>query len=156
MRKFLLCEPNISEGRDLGVVERVAAEITAVPGVRLIDRSSDPDHNRSVFTYLGEPEPVLEASCRLAERTIELIDMRHHTGSHPRQGALDVAARERDRERRRKRRDDCSASIALARVSVFSAHADGYERRAAILPRRSRSSATSATPMSPATSANTR
>ena len=92
MRKFLLCEPNISEGRDLGVVERVAAEITAVPGVRLIDRSSDPDHNRSVFTYLGEPEPVLEASCRLAERTIELIDMRRHTGSHPRQGALDVAA----------------------------------------------------------------
>ena len=58
MRKILLCEPNISEGRDLALVEQVADEIRAVPGVKLLDYSSDPDHNRSVFTYLGEPEPV--------------------------------------------------------------------------------------------------
>lgn len=92
MRTILLCEPNISEGRDLALVERVADEVRAVAGVKLIDYSSDPDHNRSVFTYLGDPEPVLEATKRLAAKTFELIDMTGHVGSHPRQGALDVAA----------------------------------------------------------------
>ena len=92
MRKVLLCEPNISEGRDLAVVEEVAAQVRSVPGVRLIDYSSDPDHNRSVFTYLGDPEDVLEATKRLAVKAFELIDMSQHHGSHPRQGAVDVAA----------------------------------------------------------------
>lgn len=91
MRKILLCEPNISEGRDLALVERVADEVRAVPGVRLLDYSSDPDHNRSVFTYLGEPEAALAATQRLAAKTFELIDMAQHHGTHPRQGALDVA-----------------------------------------------------------------
>lgn len=96
MRKILLCEPNISEGRDLTLVEKVADEVRGVAaetsgGVKLIDYSSDPDHNRSVFTYLGDPEAVLEATQRLAAKTYELIDMREHHGSHPRQGALDVA-----------------------------------------------------------------
>ncbi len=90
MRKILLCEPNISEGRDLALVDSVAAEIVSVPGVRLIDRSSDPDHHRSVLTYLGGPDEVLEATCRMAARAVELIDMTRHSGSHPRQGALDV------------------------------------------------------------------
>jgi len=92
MRKVLLCEPNISEGRDLALVEAVAAQVRSVPGVRLIDYSSDPDHNRSVFTYLGDPEDVLEATKRLAVKAFELIDMSQHHGSHPRQGAVDVAA----------------------------------------------------------------
>lgn len=92
MRKVLLCEPNISEGRDLAVVEEVAGEVRSVPGVRLIDYSSDPDHNRSVFTYLGDPEDVLEATKRLAVKAFERIDMSQHHGSHPRQGAVDVAA----------------------------------------------------------------
>lgn len=92
MRKVLLCEPNISEGRDLAIVEEVAAQVRSVPGVRLIDYSSDPDHNRSVFTYLGDPEDVLEATKRLAVKAFELIDMSQHHGSHPRQGAVDVAA----------------------------------------------------------------
>ncbi len=91
MRKILLCEPNISEGRDLALVEQVADAVRGVPGVKLIDYSSDPDHNRSVFTYLGEPEAVLEATQRLAARTFELIDLTAHHGTHPRQGALDVA-----------------------------------------------------------------
>ena len=91
MRKILLCEPNISEGRDLSVVEHIADEIRSDPAIKLMDYSSDPNHNRSVFTYLGEPEPVLEATERLAVMTFELIDMTLHTGSHPRQGALDVA-----------------------------------------------------------------
>ena len=91
MRKIVLCEPNISEGRNLALVEKVAGEVRAVPGVKLLDYSSDPDHNRSVFTYLGSPEAVLEATQRLAKKTFELIDMSAHHGSHPRQGALDVA-----------------------------------------------------------------
>jgi glutamate formiminotransferase / 5-formyltetrahydrofolate cyclo-ligase len=92
MRKMLLCEPNISEGRDLALVEQVADAVRATPGVKLIDYSSDPDHNRSVFTYLGEPEAVLEASKALATKAFEMIDMSRHHGSHPRQGAVDVAA----------------------------------------------------------------
>ena len=91
MRKILLCEPNISEGRDLSVVEHIADAIRSDPAIKLMDYSSDSNHNRSVFTYLGEPEPVLEATERLAVRTFELIDMTLHAGSHPRQGALDVA-----------------------------------------------------------------
>jgi glutamate formiminotransferase / 5-formyltetrahydrofolate cyclo-ligase len=91
MSKILLCEPNISEGRDLGIVEQVADQVRGVLGVRLLDYSSDPDHNRSVFTYLGEPEVVLDATQRLAVKTFELIDMTAHRGAHPRQGALDVA-----------------------------------------------------------------
>ncbi len=90
MSKILLCEPNISEGRDLGIVEQVADQVRGVAGVKLLDYSSDPDHNRSVFTYLGDPEAVLEATRRLATRTFELIDMATHHGTHPRQGALDV------------------------------------------------------------------
>ncbi len=91
MRKILLCEPNISEGRDLALVEQVAAAVRGAAGIKLIDYSSDPDHNRSVFTYLGEPETVLEATQRLADVAFALIDMTQHHGTHPRQGALDVA-----------------------------------------------------------------
>jgi len=91
MQQTLLCEPNISEGRNLDHVEQVADEVRAVAGVRLLDYSSDPDHNRSVFTYLGEPEAVLTATQRLAVKAFELIDMAQHHGAHPRQGALDVA-----------------------------------------------------------------
>lgn len=91
MQKILLCEPNISEGRDGTLVEQVADAVRGVAGVKLIDYSSDPDHNRSVFTYLGDPEAALEATQRLAARAFELIDMTTHHGTHPRQGALDVA-----------------------------------------------------------------
>jgi glutamate formiminotransferase / 5-formyltetrahydrofolate cyclo-ligase len=91
VKKILLCEPNISEGRNRDLVEQVAGAVRSVPGVRLIDYSSDGDHNRSVFTYLGEPEDVLEATKRLVVKAYELIDMREHHGSHPRQGAVDVA-----------------------------------------------------------------
>ena len=88
--KVLMCVPNISEGRDIGLVDRVVAGITAVPGVRLSDRSSNPDHNRSVLTYLGEPEAVLEATRAMAVKALELMDMSRHKGAHPRMGALDV------------------------------------------------------------------
>jgi glutamate formiminotransferase / 5-formyltetrahydrofolate cyclo-ligase len=90
VKNVLLCEPNISEGRDRALVERVVDRVRVEPEVRLIDYSSDPDHNRSVLTYLGEPEAVLRVTQAMAVETFELIDMRTHHGSHPRQGAVDV------------------------------------------------------------------
>lgn len=90
MTRALLCVPNVSEGRDLAVVDALESAIRSVGGVRLLHRSSDPDHHRSVFAYLGAPEDVLAATRRLAERTFELVDMTRHEGEHPRLGALDV------------------------------------------------------------------
>lgn len=90
MKKVLLCEPNISEGFDQVLVNKVYDQIKAVEGIRILDFSSDADHNRSVFTYLGEPQQVLTATKAMAKTAYELIDMRNHHGSHPRMGALDV------------------------------------------------------------------
>lgn len=88
--KILLSVPNISEGRNLDLVEQVADTVRRTPGVKLIDYSSDPDHNRSVLTYLGSPEAVLAASKAMAAKTFELVDMSRQQGSHPRLGAVDV------------------------------------------------------------------
>ena len=90
MKQVVLCEPNISEGIDLGLVDGVLAEINKVEGIRILDVSSDADHNRSVFTYLGEPAAVLLATKNMAKAALERIDMARHKGSHPRQGAVDV------------------------------------------------------------------
>jgi glutamate formiminotransferase len=89
--KILECVPNISEGRNLDLVEQVVEPLRQTAGVKLLDYSSDPDHNRSVLTYLGEPEAVLAATQAVALKALELIDMRGHHGSHPRMGAVDVA-----------------------------------------------------------------
>jgi glutamate formiminotransferase len=88
--KILMCVPNISEGENLEIVEAVVNEVRQVNGVKFLDYSSDADHNRSVLTYLGEPEQVLEATKKMAAKALELIDMRNHKGSHPRMGAVDV------------------------------------------------------------------
>jgi glutamate formiminotransferase len=88
---ILECVPNISEGKNLDIVEQVVDQIRQVSGVKLLDYSSDADHNRSVLTYLGEPASVLEATKAMALKTLELVDMRQHRGSHPRMGAIDVA-----------------------------------------------------------------
>jgi len=90
MKKALLCEPNISEGRDLQTVEEVVDQVRLVDEIKILDYSSDADHNRSVLTYLGEPEPVLQATKAMAAKALELIDMTRHQGSHPRMGAVDV------------------------------------------------------------------
>jgi glutamate formiminotransferase / 5-formyltetrahydrofolate cyclo-ligase len=82
--------PNVSEGRRLDVVEALAATIRSVDGVYLLDQTSDPSHNRSVFTLAGEHEPVLAALERLVEATIPRIDLNEHHGEHPRIGAVDV------------------------------------------------------------------
>jgi glutamate formiminotransferase / 5-formyltetrahydrofolate cyclo-ligase len=90
MRKILLCEPNISEGVDLVLVDEVLAQVRQVEGIKILDVSSDADHNRSVFTYLGDPESVLQATQAMAQIALQRIDMRSHHGSHPRMGAVDV------------------------------------------------------------------
>jgi glutamate formiminotransferase len=92
MNPILMAEPNISEGRNLEIVEAVVAAVRAVPGVTLVDYSSDPDHNRSVITFIGRPEDVLAGAKALARQAFSLIDMSNHHGEHPRQGAVDVCA----------------------------------------------------------------
>lgn len=84
------CVPNFSEGRNAATVDRIVGAIKSVPGVLLLDRESDADHNRSVITFAGPPDVVVEASVRAAGAASELIDMNRHTGVHPRIGALDV------------------------------------------------------------------
>lgn len=90
MQRLLECVPNFSEGRDPAVLEALSAAIEEVEGVLLLD--VDPGHatNRTVFTFVGEPEAVVEAAFRAAARAAELIDMRSHSGEHPRFGAMDV------------------------------------------------------------------
>ena len=84
------CIPNVSEGRRPEVVERLVAAIRAVPGVRLLDYSSDASHNRSVLTLVGDREPVKAAVLALFEQAVAAIDLRGHKGEHPRLGAVDV------------------------------------------------------------------
>jgi len=84
------CIPNVSEGRRSEVVEAIAAAIRAVSGVRLLDHSSDPSHNRSVFTLIGEPAAVKAAVLAMFEQAVAHIDLRTHQGEHPRLGAIDV------------------------------------------------------------------
>jgi glutamate formiminotransferase / 5-formyltetrahydrofolate cyclo-ligase len=90
MLRTLLAEVNISEGRDKGLIGQVREELLKGGKVKLLDENSDSDHNRTVFTYVGEPEAVLEATRDLAGKAIALIDMTAHKGSHPRMGAVDV------------------------------------------------------------------
>lgn len=88
--KILECVPNVSEGKNLEVVEQIVNEIRQVEDVKILNYSSDPDHNRSVLTYLGKPESVLLATKMMAAKALELIDMTQQRGSHPRMGAVDV------------------------------------------------------------------
>jgi len=82
--------PNVSEGRRAEVVDRLADAIERTPGVHLLDRTSDPSHNRSVFTLAGESDAVEDALEALLARALDAIDMDAHTGEHPRIGAVDV------------------------------------------------------------------
>lgn len=84
------CIPNLSEGRRLDVVERLAEAVRATPGAALLDYSSDASHNRSVFTLVGDAASVEQAILRLFEIAVAEIDLRQHQGEHPRLGAVDV------------------------------------------------------------------
>ena len=90
MQKLIECIPNFSEGRRQEVIEQVAAAVRGVQGVRLLDVSSNPDHNRTVLTFVGPPEAVAEAAFAATAEAVRLIDMNEHTGEHPRIGAMDV------------------------------------------------------------------
>ncbi len=88
--RLVECIPNFSEGRRMEVVEQIMAAMTSVEGVVLLDRHSDPDHNRTVVTFVGLPEAVEEAAFRGIAKAAELIDLNQHEGEHPRIGATDV------------------------------------------------------------------
>jgi glutamate formiminotransferase len=90
MNKIIECVPNFSEGRDKQIVEKIADAFRAKDNVKLLDYSSDTDHNRSVITVAGEPEALKEAVIEAVGIAVELINLTKHSGQHPRMGAVDV------------------------------------------------------------------
>ena len=90
MTKIVECVPNFSEARRPEVVAQIRSAIMAIEGVTFLDQHSDTDHNRTVLTFVGEPEPVEQAAFAAIAKAAELIDLDQHTGQHPRLGATDV------------------------------------------------------------------
>ena len=90
MAKIVECVPNFSEGRNKEVIEAIVDEVRKAEGVKLLDYSSDSDHNRTVVTFVGSPDDVKIAAFNLAKKASDLIDMTLHQGGHPRMGATDV------------------------------------------------------------------
>jgi glutamate formiminotransferase/formiminotetrahydrofolate cyclodeaminase len=90
MKRLIECVPNFSEGRDPAKVDAIVHAMSSVPGVYVLDREMDADHNRCVITLAGDPDAVGEAALQGAGKAMELIDMTVHTGAHPRVGATDV------------------------------------------------------------------
>ena len=90
MPQLIECIPNFSEARRPEVVDRIVDSVASVDGIRILDRSSDLDHNRTVLTFAGPPRAVEEAAFRAIKTASELIDLNNHSGEHPRIGATDV------------------------------------------------------------------
>ncbi|MBK6902779.1 MAG: glutamate formimidoyltransferase [Saprospirales bacterium] len=91
MKKQLIeCVPNFSEGRDMSLIKQITDQIESVPGVKLLDVDPGKATNRTVVTFVGEPEPVVEAAFLAIKKASEILDMRKHKGEHPRMGATDV------------------------------------------------------------------
>ena len=90
MKQIIECVPNYSEGRDMSVIDSIVAAIGTVEGVKVLDVDPGEATNRTVVTFVGEPDAVCEAAFRGAKKAQELIDMRKHHGAHPRSGATDV------------------------------------------------------------------
>jgi glutamate formiminotransferase / formiminotetrahydrofolate cyclodeaminase len=90
MKQIIECVPNFSEGRDMTIIKQITDQIESVTGVKLLDVDPGVATNRTVVTFVGEPEPVLEAAFLAVKKANELIDMRKHSGEHPRMGATDV------------------------------------------------------------------
>jgi glutamate formiminotransferase/formiminotetrahydrofolate cyclodeaminase len=90
MKQLIECVPNFSEGNDMGIIKQITDQIESVEGVRLLDVDPGKATNRTVVTFVGEPEAVLEAAVRAVRKASEVIDMRNHKGEHPRFGATDV------------------------------------------------------------------
>lgn len=89
-KKLIECVPNFSEGRDLAVIKQITDVIEKVEGIKLLDVDPGEATNRTVVTFVGEPEQVMEAAFQAVRKAAELIDMRNHHGAHPRMGATDV------------------------------------------------------------------
>ncbi|MCH9008885.1 glutamate formimidoyltransferase, partial [candidate division KSB1 bacterium] len=90
MQKIVECVPNFSEGRDKGLIKKIIDEIEAVQGVQLLDFDPGESTNRTVVTFIGEPEAAKEAAYRAVQKAADLIDMSKHHGEHARMGATDV------------------------------------------------------------------
>src|ERR1700694_849156 len=90
MNRLIECVPNFSEGRDFTKVEAIVAAMSSVPGVYVLDREMDSDHNRCVVTLAGDTDAVAEAALLGVGKAAELIDLTRHKGAHPRVGATDV------------------------------------------------------------------
>src|SRR5262245_36082907 len=90
MQKLIECVPNFSEGRDQNVIRQIADSIKSVDGVSLLDVDPGVSTNRTVVTFVGNPDVAGEAAFRAIQKAAELIDMRKHKGAHPRMGATDV------------------------------------------------------------------
>lgn len=88
--KIIECVPNFSEGRDLEKVEKIVNAFRAKEGVKLLDYSTDKDHNRMVVTVVGEPDALKKAVIEAIGIAVQVIDLNHHKGQHPRMGAVDV------------------------------------------------------------------
>src|SRR5688572_3288035 len=90
MQKIMECVPNFSEGRRQEVIDQIAEAVRTIQGVRLLDVSPNPDHNRTVLTFVGSPDAVADAAFATTAKAVELINMEEHKGEHPRIGAMDV------------------------------------------------------------------
>src|SRR5436309_9396053 len=90
MQKLIECVPNFSEGRDPDVIRQITTAISSVDGVSLLDVDPGASTNRTVVTFVGNPDAAVTAALRAIEKAAELIDMRKHNGAHPRMGATDV------------------------------------------------------------------
>src|SRR4029079_14324994 len=90
MKKLIECVPNFSEGRDQNVIREITDAIKSVDGVSLLDVDPGASHNRTVVTFVGNPDAAVEAAFRGIKKGAVLIDMRKHKGAHPRMGATDV------------------------------------------------------------------
>ena len=90
MKQLIECVPNFSEGRDLAIIQQITGEIERMEGVRLLDVDQGKATNRTVVTFVGDPEPIIEAAFRATSTAARLIDMSKHKGEHPRFGATDV------------------------------------------------------------------
>ena len=89
-KRIVECVPNFSEGRNAEVIKQITDVIAESEGVKLLDVDPGEATNRTVVTFVGEPEAVCDAAVKAVKRATELIDMRHHKGAHPRMGACDV------------------------------------------------------------------
>src|SRR6266576_2100717 len=90
MQKLIECVPNFSEGRDPDIIRQITAAIKSAEGISLLDVDPGASTNRTVVTFVGSPQAVVEGAFRGIEKAAELIDMRKHKGAHPRMGATDV------------------------------------------------------------------